>query len=46
MAVASGVSMRRLFELAESSHVHSLETEDGQIMICRESVRGLKDGGW
>ncbi len=38
------ISMRNLFRLSESGLVHSVETDRGQLLICRESIKDLQNG--
>ncbi len=39
-----GVSMRDLFRLSETESIHAVETANGQILICRESLNAFTKG--
>lgn len=38
MAIVLGISEINVFQLAESRQLHWLETADGKLMICAESI--------
>lgn len=38
---ATGKSTRELFQLVENHSLHSLETERGHLLICRESLEAI-----
>lgn len=41
LSIASGIRLLELFRLVEGGRVHSLETDDGQILVCGESARAF-----
>jgi len=41
-AVVAGVPERLVYQWVEASKVHFLERPDGTILICLESLAGLK----
>ena len=43
-AVEAEISTKKLFRLSEDGLVHSVETETGQMLICRQSLNELKNG--
>jgi hydrogenase maturation factor HypF (carbamoyltransferase family) len=38
-AQSSGVSLRQLFQRIEQGEIHSIETNDGLLLICLTSLR-------
>lgn len=38
MATVLGISEVQVFRLAESGQIHSIETADGKLMICADSI--------
>jgi hypothetical protein len=44
ISTASGIPTLTLFQLSEKLQIHSMETADGQFMICRESVKRFEKG--
>jgi hypothetical protein len=43
-AAEAEISMKKLFRLSEDGLVHSVETDSGQMLICRQSLNELKNG--
>jgi hypothetical protein len=41
LSLASGIRQREIFRLVEGGRVHSLETDDGQILVCSESAKSF-----
>ncbi len=39
MAQVMKLSEREVFRLAESEQIHSIETADGRLMVCIESIK-------
>jgi hypothetical protein len=42
-AAVAGVSQRRLFNLAEGQEIHFMETADGQVLFCANSLLTQRD---
>ncbi len=41
-AVVAGVQERLVYQWVEAGKVHFLERPNGAILVCEESLRGLK----